>query len=413
MKVSSSGQALFLISPTTQRSIVESNLVMEARTSCQTQGPLRRGYNAPTKQQSATVRRDNILSTRLGFNHLADIQHIERSVLPQSCQVMEASTSGQSRGAFTSRHDAHTRRQSESVNREDDDDILSSLMRTRRWSSPEVKPRLGQGARKSAGKTGSKRDSKISSRENVSKSADRSGREQGRVGRQVKEVRKGSFLPPLQNNKVEGGVKKAWTDRGRTKRENEESVETVVRTRSPLAPLGNGLGGPSSQNKTPSSLKPTDQRRETKSERYTQKPEGGRPSSLGGGNENTEGEKAEMKEPCRCGNCLECILRPKKPRGRRTNGSMMVTLSLPDDQGWTVQDQEEIGDDQWSEGDGSGYASSQSGSFSGEEWTESDEGTEPGSRGSWVDRPLTLEELESEGKVSRRTAHILNYNGRY
>jgi hypothetical protein len=330
---------------------------------------------------------------------------------------MEASTSGQIWGAFTSRHDAHTRRQSESVKREDDDDILSSLMRTSRWSSPEVKPRLGRGARKSVNKTGSKCDSKLSSRENVSKSADRNGsvngREQRRVGKQVKEVKRGSFLPPLQNNKVEGGVKKAWTDRGRPKRENEESAETVSRTRSPLAPLGNGLGGPSSQNRTPASSKPTDQRREAKSERYTQKPEGGRPSSLGGGNENTEREKAEMKEPCRCKNCLECILRPEKPRGRRTNGSMMVTLCLPDDQGWTVQGQEEIGDDQWSEGDGSGYASSQSGSFSGEEWTESDEGTEPGSRGSWVDRPLTLEELESEGKLSRRTAHILNYNGRY
>jgi hypothetical protein len=318
---------------------------------------------------------------------------------------MEASTGGQSRGAFTSRHDAHTRRHSESVNREDDDDILSSLMRTRRWSSPEVKPRLGQGARKSASNTSSKRNS---SRENASKSADRSDSRRGeqvRVSKQVKEVKKGSFLPPLQNKKVvEGGVKKAWTDRGRPKRENEKSVEPVSRIRSPLAPLGNGLGGPSSQNRTPSTSKLSDQRRETKTER-SEKLEGGRPSSLGGGNENTEGVNEEMKEPCRCRNCLECILRPKKPRGRRTNGSMMVTLSLPDDQGWTVQGQDEIGDNEWSEGDGSGYASSQSGSFSGEEWTESDDGTESESRGSWVDRPLTLEELEREGKVARYTVH--------
>ncbi|GAQ84100.1 hypothetical protein KFL_001760090 [Klebsormidium nitens] len=290
-------------------------------------------------------------------------------------EVLETSTSGTSRGPFTTRHVAPPRRHSGTSKKDEEDEIMSSLMRTRRWSSPETRRTRWGGT--------------ISSKK---------GR--GGVDKQEQNKKNGSFLPPLNRGKVDvdnferGRVKKAWSEKGSVK-----GVGKGSGVRSPLATLSNFRGDVHTNRaseKVTLSKMGRNETAKTETDRVNSKTRNGASKQ-----ESPEPNGKKEGEPCECNNCLECILRPRRRRGRPTDRSMMVTLSLPDDERWAIQETgiEEDGSTEW--GHSEGYSDESGGSS--RDWSESDfeaeAETETGRKKSWVERPLTLEELESEAPM--------------
>lgn len=290
-------------------------------------------------------------------------------------QVLEASTSGPSREPFTARHVAPPRRHSGTSKKDEEEEIMSSLMRTRRWSSPETRRTRWGGT--------------ISSKK---------GR--GFVKKQEEKQGNGSFLPPLSSGKGEGvkveagRVRKAWSEKG-----SEKGAGKGSGVRSPLATLSNFRGEVDTNKaslRTTTSKKSRGETAKVESDRVLSRTETGASEP-----QHPEASGRKQGEPCECNDCLECILRPRRRRGRPTDRSMMVTLSLPDDEGWAVQGTgvEEDGSTEWGRSEGYSDESGNSDGF----WSESDvetrAETERGRKESWVDRPLTLEELENEGEA--------------